>query len=141
MYVIVVLLYKDNVSNQSVLWYRRRNKKIISPSLSWFLASFLTVFKSFIPFRNLFTSNTNLSNAFKQSRKCKRLQNHVAERHHLLAGLCPPPLPLLLLRETFRSYVPIWTLTSGRRPEKVHCTELLHTLYVFSWLNQSGRGV
>jgi hypothetical protein len=104
-----------------------------------FWALLLTIFKSFMPFRSLFTSKTNLSDSPKQSRKVKPHGRALPT-----LGVCSPQSPVQLMRETFhiRLYqhgpsppleakpTPSNYLGSSRRTEKVHCTVLLHTMYV-----------
>ncbi len=74
--------------------------------LPWFLASFLTVFKSFIPFSNFFTSQKPLqrTQAVSQKSEAAKLCGGVPPP----LGICPTPLPLQLLQEIFRIwlYVP-----------------------------------
>jgi NADH:ubiquinone oxidoreductase subunit 5 (subunit L)/multisubunit Na+/H+ antiporter MnhA subunit len=106
--------------------------------LSFVLRSpLLTVFKSFIPFGNFFTQKPRLSEAPKQRHKISNwwtllplgvrpLLSAIAAFAggflHMVTPTCPPhPLEAKLH--------PSYHLGSGRRPEKVHCTELSNTLY------------
>ncbi len=93
-----------------------------------------------MPFSIFFTSKKNLSDSPKQSRQCQQKLNCVSECHKLLAFVCRhcqcSQCGRLFTYDKTKTDPPslleanLHYLGSGRRPEKVHCRELLHTLYI-----------